>query len=129
MPLVRIDVIEGRSDEEIKALADAVQEVMTEVFAAPVRDRYQVIHEHCRGRLIAEDTGLGLQRTDRVVIIQVTEQGRSDSQKKALYGALAKSLESRAGISPSDLVVSVVANTAADWSFGLGRAQFLEGDL
>ena len=129
MPLVRIDVIEGRSDEEIKALADAVQEVMTEVFAAPVRDRYQVIHEHRRGRLIAEDTGLGLHRTDRVVIIQVTEQGRSDSQKKALYAALAKSLESRAGISPSDLVVSVVANTAADWSFGLGRAQFLEGDL
>jgi phenylpyruvate tautomerase PptA (4-oxalocrotonate tautomerase family) len=129
MPLVRIDVIEGRSDEEIKALADAVQEVMMEVFAAPARDRYQVIHEHPQGRLIAEDTGLGLQRTDRVVIIQVTEQGRSDAQKKALYAALARSLESRAGIRPSDLVVSVVANTAADWSFGLGRAQFLEGDL
>jgi phenylpyruvate tautomerase PptA (4-oxalocrotonate tautomerase family) len=129
MPLVRIDVIEGRSDKEIKALADAVQEVMTEAFSAPARDRYQVIHEHRPGRLFAEDTGLGLQRTDRVVIIQVTEQGRSESQKKAMYAALARSLESRAGISPSDLVVSVVANTPADWSFGLGRAQFLEGDL
>jgi phenylpyruvate tautomerase PptA (4-oxalocrotonate tautomerase family) len=129
MPLVRIDVIEGRSDEEIKALADTVQEVMLEVFTAPPRDRYQVIREHRPGRLIAEDTGLGLQRTDRVVIIQVTEQGRSDARKKALYAALANALESRAGISPSDLVVSVVANTPADWSFGLGRAQFLEGDL
>jgi len=129
MPLVRIDVIEGRNDEEISALADAVQEVMMDVFGAPARDRYQVIHEHRPGRLIAEDTGLGLQRTDRVVIIQVTEQGRSDSQKKALYAALARSLESRAGISPSDLVVSVVGNTSADWSFGLGRAQFMEGDL
>ena len=68
-------------------------------------------------------------RGERVVIIQVTEQGRSDSQKKALYAALASSLESRAGVSPSDLIVSVVANTGADWSFGLGRAQFLEGDL
>jgi hypothetical protein len=102
---------------------------MMEVFAAPVRDRYQVIHEHRPGRLIAEDTGLGLERSDRVVIIQVTQQGRSDSQKKALYAALASSLESRAGVSPSDLIVSVVANTNADWSFGLGRAQFLEGDL
>jgi hypothetical protein len=45
------------------------------------------------------------------------------------YAALASSLESRAGVSPSDLIVSVVANTNADWSFGLGRAQFLEGDL
>jgi phenylpyruvate tautomerase PptA (4-oxalocrotonate tautomerase family) len=129
MPLVRIDVIEGRSDEEVRALADAVQDVMMEVFAAPARDRYQVIHEHRPGRLIAEDTGLGLERTDRVVIIQVTQQGRSDSQKKALYAALANALESRAGVSPSDLIVSVVANTNADWSFGLGRAQFLEGDL
>jgi phenylpyruvate tautomerase PptA (4-oxalocrotonate tautomerase family) len=129
VPLVRIDVIEGRSDEEVRALANAVQDVMMEVFAAPPRDRYQVIHEHWPGRLIAEDTGLGLDRSDRVVIIQVTEQGRSDSQKKALYAALATSLESRAGVSPSDLIVSVVANTNADWSFGLGRAQFLEGDL
>ncbi len=28
-----------------------------------------------------------------------------------------------------DLIVSVVANGRDDWSFGLGRAQFLEGDL
>ncbi len=33
------------------------------------------------------------------------------------------------GLEPTDLIVSVVANERADWSFGLGRAQFLEGDL
>jgi len=26
-------------------------------------------------------------------------------------------------------IVNVVANTKADWTFGFGRAQFLEGDL
>jgi hypothetical protein len=26
-------------------------------------------------------------------------------------------------------MVSIVENTAADWSFGLGRAQYLTGDL
>ena len=30
---------------------------------------------------------------------------------------------------PSDLIVSVMGNSREDWSFGLGRAQFLEGDL
>jgi hypothetical protein len=34
-----------------------------------------------------------------------------------------------AGVRPSDLLVSVMASTRADCSFGLGRAQFLEGDL
>lgn len=129
MPLVRIDLIEGRSDAEIEQLADTVQAVMTEVFDAPAGDRYQVINEHRAGRMFIEDGGLGLDRTDGVVVIQVTEQGRDEAQKKALYAALAQRLEADAGVQSSDLVVSIVSNTQADWSFGLGRAQFLEGDL
>ncbi len=126
---MRIDVTEGRSEAELRTLADVVQEVMIDVFAAPERDRYQIIHEHAPGRIIAQDTGLGFDRTDAIVVIQVTEQGRDDAQKQALYRALADRLEARAGVRPTDLVISVVANTPADWSFGLGRAQFLEGDL
>jgi hypothetical protein len=57
------------------------------------------------------------------------KQGRNEQQKKALYAALAEQLEARGGLAPTDLVISVVENTPADWSFGLGRAQFLEGDL
>ena len=64
MPLVRIDVIEGRSEEDLRRLADTVQDVLVEHFAAPERDRYQVIHEHRAGRIIALDTGLGFERTD-----------------------------------------------------------------
>ncbi|MDP8939661.1 MAG: tautomerase family protein [Actinomycetota bacterium] len=129
MPLVRIDVVEGRSGEELRELADVVQEVMLDVFAAPERDRYQVVHEHRPGRIIAEDTGLGFERTDDVVIIQVTQQGRGEEQKKALYAELADRLQKRVGLAPSELIISVTENTRADWSFGMGRAQFLEGDL
>ena len=39
MPLVRIDVQEGRSPEQLRRLADVVQEVMLEVLDAPDRDR------------------------------------------------------------------------------------------
>jgi phenylpyruvate tautomerase PptA (4-oxalocrotonate tautomerase family) len=56
-------------------------------------------------------------------------QGRSREQKQALYAELAATLEQRVGLRPSDLVVSVSENTREDWSFGYGRAQFLEGDL
>lgn len=129
MPLVRIDVIEGRSDEELKQLADAVQDVMLDVFAAPPRHRYQVIHEHRPGRLVVEDTGLRFARSEGVVVLQVTERGRDESQKRALDSSLAQALEARAGVRPEDLIVSIVANTSADCSFGLGRAQLLEGDV
>ncbi|HKG52198.1 MAG TPA: tautomerase family protein [Actinomycetales bacterium] len=129
MPLVRIDLVEGRTDEEVAAVADTVQEVMEEVFAAPPRDRYQVITEHRPGRLVLQDTGLGFERTDKVVLVSVVQQGRSTEQKQALYAALAARLEDKTGLASTDLVVSVSENTRADWSFGLGRAQFLEGDL
>jgi phenylpyruvate tautomerase PptA (4-oxalocrotonate tautomerase family) len=44
MSLVRIDVVGGRrTPEQVRLLADTVQEVMLDVFAAPPRDRYQVI--------------------------------------------------------------------------------------
>ena len=130
MPLVRIDVVEGRrTREELRLLAYTVQGVMLEVFAAPPRDRYQVITEHGPGQLICEDSGLGLERTDDLVVLQVFQQGRSEEQKRALYSELAARLDQVTGLAPCDLIVSVVGNTREDWSFGLGRAQFLEGDL
>jgi hypothetical protein len=102
---------------------------MLDVFAAPPRDRYQIITEHDKGHIIAEDTGLGLVRSDGIVIIQIFQQGRSNEQKVAVYAELAKRLEADCGVRSEDLIVSVTANRHADWSFGLGEAQFLNGGL
>jgi phenylpyruvate tautomerase PptA (4-oxalocrotonate tautomerase family) len=129
MPLVRIDLQKGRTPGELRRLADTVQEVMLDVFAAPPGDRYQIITEHDNGQIIAEDTGLGLERTDGIVIIQIFQQGRSTEQKQAAYAELAKRLEAECGVRPEDVIISVVANRHVDWSFGLGRAQFVDGTL
>jgi phenylpyruvate tautomerase PptA (4-oxalocrotonate tautomerase family) len=129
MPLVRIDVQEGRSPAALRKIADVVQDVMLDVFAAPSRDRYQIITEHPVGHIIAEDTGLGFERTDGVVVIQIFQQGRSAEQKSAAFAALASRLEAECGVNPADLIVSVSANRREDWSFGLGEAQFLTGRL
>ncbi len=129
MPLVRIDVLQGRSEEELRRLADTVHGVMLDVFAAPAGDRYQIVTEHPPGRLFIEDTGLGFTRTDAVTVIQITQQGRSDRQKRAVYATLAARLEEECALAPEDLVVSITTNSLSDWSFGKGRAQFLDGDL
>jgi phenylpyruvate tautomerase PptA (4-oxalocrotonate tautomerase family) len=129
MPLVRIDIHKGRTPAELHKLADTIQDVMLEVFAAPPSDRYQIITEHESGHIVAEDTGLGLVRSDGIVIIQIFQQGRSTEQKVAMFAELAKRLEAECGVRPEDLIVSVMANGHADWSFGLGQAQFLNGML
>ena len=129
MPLVRMTMHEGRSPQQKRQLADVVQEVMLEHFVAPPGDRYQIIEELPVGSIIAEDTGLGIERSDGIVIVQITQQGRSEEQKQAVYRQLAARLDEAGLVRPSDLIISVVANERADWSFGHGRAQFLTGEL
>jgi len=73
---------------------------MLDVFAAPPRDRYQIITEHDKGHIIAEDTGLGLVRSDGIVIIQIFQQGRSKEQKVAVYAELAKRLRPTVAYAP-----------------------------
>ena len=102
---------------------------MLAAFKVPERDRYQIVHEHKPGRMIIEDTGLGIARTDKVVFLQVTSRPRKKKQKEAFYRLLCEELERSCGIASSDVVVSIVENTDEDWSFGLGRGQFLTGEL
>lgn len=129
MPLLRFDLLEGRTDAELKTLLDAAHRAMLAAFKVPPGDRYQIVVEHKPSRMIIEDTGLGIPRTDKVVFLQVTTRPRSREMKEKFYKLLVDELKSSCGIEPSDVVVSMVSNTDEDWSFGLGRAQFLTGEL
>jgi phenylpyruvate tautomerase PptA (4-oxalocrotonate tautomerase family) len=129
MPFLRFDLIKGRSDAEIAALLDAAHDAMLEAFKVPVRDRYQIVHEHDPSRVRIEDTGLGIPRTDKVVLVQVTTRPRTTEEKTAFYRLLTEALAKRCRIAPSDVMVHFVTNTDADWSFGNGEAQFLTGKL
>ncbi len=129
MPLLRFDLIEGRSESEITKILEVTHEVLLETLNVPKRDRYQVVHEHKRSRMILEDTGLGFFRSDSMILLQVTSRPRTREMKEAFYSLLVKRLYSSCEISPHDVIVSFVTNTDEDWSFGAGRAQFLTGEL
>ena len=129
MPLLQFHVFEGRSDQELAALLDATHRVVLDVFRVPQRDRYQIVHEHKPSHVRLEDTGLGIERSDKFVLLQITTQRHPTEQKTAFYDKLCAELERSCGVKPTDVMVSIVENTLADWSFGLGRAQFLTGEL
>jgi hypothetical protein len=129
MPLLKFDVIAGRNDEELKKLLDTTHHAMVEAFEVPATDRYQTVTQHRPGEMVLEDTGLGFRRSDQVVVLTAISRQRTEAQKKKFYQLLAERLHSQCGISPDDLIVSLVENTDADWSFGHGRAQFLTKEL
>src|SRR5262249_47392307 len=129
MPLLRFDVIEGRSEAEITKLLDAAHEAVVKALNVPVRDRYQVVHQHPAHELIVQDTGLGIERSKDLVLISIVSVGRSDELKQALYKALADELERQCGVARTDVMISLTPTTKSDWSFGFGEAQFLTGKL
>jgi malonate semialdehyde decarboxylase len=129
MPLLKFDLIEGRDENQLRTLLDAAHNAMVQAFNVPSSDRYQCVTQHRPGELILQDTGLGFQRSKNVVLLTVVSRPRSEQEKVDFYRLLAEGLHSQCDLSPSDLIVSLIENTDADWSFGGGRAQFLTGEL
>jgi phenylpyruvate tautomerase PptA (4-oxalocrotonate tautomerase family) len=129
VPLVNIDVIRGRDDDQLRTLLDSIHGAMVEAFGVPDTDRYQIVTQHEPEEMLSLDTGLGMKRTSDLVVLHFISRRRSPEAKTALYELLARNLGQRCGISPEDLIVTITENDAADWSFGNGVAQFLTGDL
>ncbi|MFC4527043.1 tautomerase family protein [Dyella halodurans] len=129
MPLIRIDVLEGRSTSELQALCDQIHLAMVEAFGVPLRDRYQLVHQHRADTIYVEDTGLGYARSTAVVVISVTSRPRPREAKVRFYRLVSDRLQRYCGVAAEDTVISITTNQDEDWSFGLGRAQFLTGEL
>ena len=129
MPLLKFDIIQGRNDEQLNALLDVAHQAMVQAFEVPASDRYQCVTQHRPGELVLQDTGLGYTRSANVVLLTVISRPRSQQQKTTFYRLLAERLQADCDLSPDDLIVSLVENADADWSFGRGRAQFLTGEL
>ncbi len=129
MPLLYVDLIEGRNPAEIRTLLDAIHDAVVEAFGVPPRDRYQVVNTHPAHEMVAWDTGLRIDRSPGLVVLHVVSRHRSTEMKQRFYMLLADNLAARSGLDPADLIVSITDNGDDDWSFGYGRAQFLTGEL
>jgi phenylpyruvate tautomerase PptA (4-oxalocrotonate tautomerase family) len=129
MPLLYVDLIEGRTAAEIRALLDAMHDAVVDAFGVPPRDRYQVVSTHPAHEIIVWDTGLGIERSSRLVVLHVVSRRRPREMKQRFYELVAFNLAERCGLDPADLIVSITDNGDEDWSFGYGRAQFLTGEL
>ncbi|GBQ61838.1 4-oxalocrotonate tautomerase [Ameyamaea chiangmaiensis NBRC 103196] len=129
MPLLHFHMYEGRTDEQVKTLLDAAHEAMLEAFAVPAADRYQLVSEYKPSRMIVEDTGLDIPRTKDMVLVQMFSRPRGAEKNALFYKLLVEALDKACGIKATDVMISVVENEDAHWSFGHGRAQFLTGEL
>jgi 4-oxalocrotonate tautomerase len=109
MPLVRISLRQGKSEQYRRAIADGVHQAMVESIDALPQDRFQVITEHTVKDLIYDPSYLGIERSDDVVIVQITlSGGRKPAQKRRLFQRMAEMLAKDPGLRPQDLMINLV---------------------
>ena len=126
MPLVRISMREGKSSQYRRAVADGVHGALIEAASVPELDRFQILTEHAAADLMYDPTYLGVNRSDDIVMIQITLNTRAQAVKVALYKAIAERLAKNPGVRPQDVLVSLVSVLPEDWSFGDGKAQYVK---
>jgi 4-oxalocrotonate tautomerase len=126
MPLVRISMREGKSSQYRRAIADGVHGALIEAASVPELDRFQILTEHAPADLIYDPTYLGVNRTDDIVMIQITLNACAQAVQVALYKAIADRLAKNPGVRPQDVLISLVSVLPEDWSFGDGKAQYVK---
>ncbi|MBD5656202.1 MAG: tautomerase family protein [Candidatus Eremiobacteraeota bacterium] len=125
MPLVRIELAQGKPAGYCRTVGDVVYDAMIATLNVPKDDRFLVITEHPAEGLDIDETYLGIRRTADCIIVQVTlNEGRSLDLKRAFYKAIADGLHERVGLRREDVVINLVEVKKENWSFGNGEAQY-----
>ena len=125
MPLVRITLRRGKTPEFLREASNAVHDALVATANVPTDDRFHIIEEVDAGRLIAHPTYGGVERSENLIVIQITlNAGRTVDVKRALYADIAKRLNQSVDVRPDDVLVSLVEVTKENWSFGGGRATY-----
>ena len=114
MPLVRVDMIKGKSPEYKKAVFDCIHSGLIESIGIEDWDRFQRIVEIPR-----EDFETALGKTDEFMIIELTLfPGRTKEQKGVAIKAITSRLENSLGIDPTDVFIVINEPPFENWGMG-----------
>ncbi|MEZ1314862.1 tautomerase family protein [Pseudomonas fluorescens] len=125
MPLVRIDIKQRQDPTFAKRVGQLVYAAMHSAIGVPQNDNFQILAEHDEQHFIFDPQYLGINRSDQLVVIQITlSEGRTVDQKKLLYKTIADSLHGQMAVRLEDIFINLVEVKKENWSFGNGIAQY-----
>lgn len=126
MPLVNISLLEGKPQTYLQALGDTIHRALMETWGIPEHDRFQIFHLKKAEHYHIDRVMWDIQRSDDVIVIQITTSPRTHEMKRAFYQRLPELLQEKIGLRPEDVFISVVMTDKENWSFGNGKMQLIE---
>jgi phenylpyruvate tautomerase PptA (4-oxalocrotonate tautomerase family) len=117
MPLVKIEILEGKPQEHKKAILDGVHQALVDTLMIPDSDRFQRLYE-----LPLSDFEFPPDRSENVTIIEITMfKGRTLETKTALYQAIVDNLENKPGITGFDVMIILLEPPLENWGVRGGK--------
>jgi 4-oxalocrotonate tautomerase len=125
MPLVRIDLLEGKPPEYRAQIGQVIYQAMLDTLNVPKDDRFQIIAEHPKSGLLFDRDYLGVHRSEDCIFLQITlNGGRTVEMKQRFYKAIADGLHAALQVRREDVFINLVEVSKENWSFGNGEAQY-----
>lgn len=123
MPIVRLSLLKGRTDENLAAISDAIHNALVSDFNMPHDDRFQVISQHDPHEMSFNRTFRGGPRSDGFMLLSILGgPAPTVKSKQAFFKAVVRNLQADAGVQPEDVFVTMQEAEASDFSFGGGRS-------
>lgn len=111
MPLVKVEILKGKTQEYKRAILDGVHAALVETFKILDNDRIQRLYE-----LKKDDFEISPTKTDNFTLIELTVfKGRSYEAKKNLYAAIVRNLAKSPGIDGKDILIVINEPLLENW--------------
>ncbi|WP_309615722.1 tautomerase family protein [Salinibacterium sp.] len=124
MPLVKVNLVKGRSAEQRAAIGDSIQAALVSMLKVPEADLYQLFTEFDDTNFRHTNGYLGLEYTPQLLVIEITIlEGRDDDTKIRLLAEINRNLVAAALVRPDDVFIMITEIGLANLSFGGGLAQ------
>ena len=113
MPMVKIEILEGKTSEYKKSVLNGVKNAVKDAVAVDeikiVQRLYEISEETCT---IPSD------RSKNLTIIEITlYPGRPESTKKKLFEEIVKNLSEEPGIEAGDIITVLLEPPMENWLF------------
>lgn len=117
MPLVKIEIIKGKTIEYKKALLECVHTALRNAIQIEDWDRFQRLYELDEDMFERSES-----KTDKFTMIEIVMfPGRTKEQKARIFEEMVKELNEKLEIPPTD--VFIVINDPPNENWGLGGKQ------
>ncbi|HCL57715.1 MAG TPA: tautomerase family protein [Spirochaetia bacterium] len=117
MPLVKIEILKGKTAAYKKALLDSIHSALVQVLKIPENDRIQRLYE-----LESSHFEFSSPKTSQLTLLEITLfPGRKRETKKNLYESIVQNLGKNPGIQPDDIFIILLEPPLENWGIRGGK--------